>query len=375
MKKNKVIKNVKKDLGITLIASVVTIIILLILAGISIAILNGDNGLFAKVKLAKEKSKIGEEQESSILKDYESKIEGIRNNSFEESNIVKNFNIIVEKIFSNKITINLAENTSTENIIGYIIFIGDNAVDVTNEMPYDISNLQKNTEYSDIYVVAIDNKGNMKKSNNKLKEKTNSLIVDGLFAYWPLHSNLLNDITENNFIDVKGTAVFEDNSIYLENNSLKSKNPFYMDGNQTTFLQYKRVKEPTSWGMMFGYTDPGTSVYDHRSLYWDAYENCICLMINNYYGQHLSFSLSESLPLNTWVNIAVTTDGSNTIMYINGKKKSTTTLYKYDLKDREICLGSRKEADSPFPGGYYKNFGIVNRALSESELQNLFSSL
>ena len=43
-----------KERAITLIALVITIIILLILAGVSISAL-GDNGLFAKAKLAKEK--------------------------------------------------------------------------------------------------------------------------------------------------------------------------------------------------------------------------------------------------------------------------------------------------------------------------------
>ena len=43
---------VQKNKGITLIALVVTIIILLILAGITIATLTGENGLFARAKQA-----------------------------------------------------------------------------------------------------------------------------------------------------------------------------------------------------------------------------------------------------------------------------------------------------------------------------------
>ena len=44
----------KRERAITLIALVITIIILLILAGITIATLGGENGLLAKVKKAKE---------------------------------------------------------------------------------------------------------------------------------------------------------------------------------------------------------------------------------------------------------------------------------------------------------------------------------
>ena len=44
----------KKDYGITLIALVITIIVLLILAGVSISLLSGDNGILQKAKIAKE---------------------------------------------------------------------------------------------------------------------------------------------------------------------------------------------------------------------------------------------------------------------------------------------------------------------------------
>ena len=59
-----IIKTVKnKNGGITLIALVVTIIILIILAGISIGVLTGDNGLIGKAGNAKENSEIAGEKE------------------------------------------------------------------------------------------------------------------------------------------------------------------------------------------------------------------------------------------------------------------------------------------------------------------------
>lgn len=48
----------RQEKGITLIALVVTMIILLILAGVKIAKLTGDNGLFKRAKEAKEKTEI-----------------------------------------------------------------------------------------------------------------------------------------------------------------------------------------------------------------------------------------------------------------------------------------------------------------------------
>ena len=57
----------KKERGITLIALVITIIVLLILAGISIAMLSGDNGILNRAVQAKEATRGGEAQETVRL--------------------------------------------------------------------------------------------------------------------------------------------------------------------------------------------------------------------------------------------------------------------------------------------------------------------
>ena len=57
----------KTNNGITLIALVITIIVLLILAGVTIATLMGDNGILTKATEARDKTKITEEQEKVKL--------------------------------------------------------------------------------------------------------------------------------------------------------------------------------------------------------------------------------------------------------------------------------------------------------------------
>ena len=54
----------KKENGITLIALVVTIVVLIILAGISISMLTGENGIINQAQKAKEETEIGEEKEA-----------------------------------------------------------------------------------------------------------------------------------------------------------------------------------------------------------------------------------------------------------------------------------------------------------------------
>ena len=65
----------KSENGITLIALVITIIVLLILAGVTIATLTGDNGILTQSKKAKEEWELGKEEEASILEGYEGIIE------------------------------------------------------------------------------------------------------------------------------------------------------------------------------------------------------------------------------------------------------------------------------------------------------------
>ena len=59
----KLIKIEKFNRGITLISLIITIIILLILSGITITTLTGDNGILTKTKLAREQTEIGQEKE------------------------------------------------------------------------------------------------------------------------------------------------------------------------------------------------------------------------------------------------------------------------------------------------------------------------
>ena len=57
----------KNNKGITLIALVITIIVLLILAGISISLVTGDNGLLKQATRAGAETKIAEAKEMAIM--------------------------------------------------------------------------------------------------------------------------------------------------------------------------------------------------------------------------------------------------------------------------------------------------------------------
>jgi len=80
-------KNLKNEKAITLIALVITIIVLLILAGVSISMLTGENGILQKADAAKTQTSIGQEKEQiqlEVLASYETngslRVEIINNN-------------------------------------------------------------------------------------------------------------------------------------------------------------------------------------------------------------------------------------------------------------------------------------------------------
>ena len=65
----------RKERGITLIALVVTVIVLIILAGVSISLVLGENGIVNKAKKAKENTELAKTEEETMLNDLAKQIE------------------------------------------------------------------------------------------------------------------------------------------------------------------------------------------------------------------------------------------------------------------------------------------------------------
>ena len=70
-------KREKKEAGITLIALVITVIVLLILAGVTIAALSGDNGILTRAKDAKEKTEQAQKDEERNLQEITDTMNGV----------------------------------------------------------------------------------------------------------------------------------------------------------------------------------------------------------------------------------------------------------------------------------------------------------
>ena len=105
--------NKNKDKGITLVALVITIIILLILATISIQSLT-NTGLFQKANEAKEKTQNAEENQAKTLNEYEDELDKyVSGNKTEVKKIADNIGSVLST----------TDNTELQDAYGNKIFV------------------------------------------------------------------------------------------------------------------------------------------------------------------------------------------------------------------------------------------------------------
>lgn len=113
---------IEKNRGITLIALVVTIIVLLILAGVSISMLTGQNGILNRASEAKEKTKLSQKQEKSDMAGLEDLInESVDGTSVEQVSD-KNPGVLEQDVSDSNVYI----INSIEDLVFFAYDVGNN---------------------------------------------------------------------------------------------------------------------------------------------------------------------------------------------------------------------------------------------------------
>lgn len=102
----------KKENGITLIALVITIIVLLILAGISIAMLTGENGILSKATKAGRETILAEQKEEVVLA-----INALTTEYYDEKYVS---NKTMDKGLAEYVITGLQEEGSLNNVTEYV---------------------------------------------------------------------------------------------------------------------------------------------------------------------------------------------------------------------------------------------------------------
>ena len=125
--KRKVKRVSLKERGITLIALVVTIIVLLILTGVTLNMALSDNGLFKRAQEAADKYKKAQEDEEDILEELENQLDNLTSILMADAKEKGKFEntTVVEDKYGNKIVIpgkfKIAENSGDTVQEGIVI--------------------------------------------------------------------------------------------------------------------------------------------------------------------------------------------------------------------------------------------------------------
>ena len=157
-------KNLRKSDGVTLVALIITIAVLLILVEVSITTMLGENGMITKSKEIKaniENAEIEGQSQIDSMQQTDSAEDGTRILNDENAPTINSIEITNITATSFKVNVNVTETGSGLAKIEYSIDDGEN-YDTSNcnqEMSYIFYNLSGNTEYT-IRVKATDKKGN-----------------------------------------------------------------------------------------------------------------------------------------------------------------------------------------------------------------------
>ena len=153
----------RNEKGITLVALVITVIMMLILAGVAISAVTDNGGLFDKVTTATdeyEKSMRDEaELYNAILNDIDEYFEHkVKDNTYAK--------ITTSYVGTSACTVNINTNMSTENTKEFVIYVDGEENSRTTDLQYTIENLSPETTYN-ISVVAYDINNNAYETNTK----------------------------------------------------------------------------------------------------------------------------------------------------------------------------------------------------------------
>ena len=247
----------KNNKGITLIALVITIIVLLILAGVSIAMLTGENGILTQAQRAKSETNDAQSKEETILGQYESYINRATGNNAEVGEIVTGGN----KPYTNNGTAIIPEGFMIVpgcNDVSQGLVISDNSsdteVDDTNIVAEGnqfvwiplTGSYQRNTSYADKNVSenAYTDTGYLPDGiqpsvdNSDTNESAERIVIENAGGFYISRYEAGND-GSNNLISKKGATIY--NNISQEDSKTKAK----------TFINNENVKSALCSGIQW----------------------------------------------------------------------------------------------------------------------------
>ncbi|MGN1269989.1 MAG: Tfp pilus assembly protein FimT/FimU, partial [Clostridia bacterium] len=131
-------KEKQNSKGITLIALVVTIVVLLILAGITITAIFGDNGLIIRAKIADQKTKEGAQDDIEAIESLDEQVDTILNGPTTMEDLMREkakYNKTVYDKYGNKITVPKGFKIVTPTEDSTVIYAYDKENEISTNIP------------------------------------------------------------------------------------------------------------------------------------------------------------------------------------------------------------------------------------------------
>lgn len=292
------IKLRKQDKGITLIALVITIVVLLILAGISLNLVLGENGIIQKAKLSKDKSIIAEEEEKIEFIANEIQMNNILNPENEIDN--EKLQEIVDMYFG-------TNNSGNSNATGVID--GDKYVITVIETGHvyiidENGNIEKQSGYTVTYNL---NGGSFSQNENVVRSyKTGELVTypepqksGYAFGGWFETSGFTGEkVASNNLSDAKDIVLYAN----------------WLPVSSGDYFTYSVVDQENHTLMITGVTTAWNNACD------DDVDDVVHLVIptvysGSLYPQYEGYSITK---INNWV--FGTNNGENSDSYRRAQK-------------------------------------------------------
>ena len=322
-------KKYNENIGITLIALVVTILILLILAGISISMLTGQNNILNKAGQAKEETEKGKEKEYIKLATSNAKIS--------ENTGMSN---TLEQEIQQELD-NLLGKNKTKVIV-------DSGINVTFKESNRSYTLKDNGEINEINIQIDETPGDIKKGKNGETLQGNE---ESPYEIWSIE-----DLVEVS----KNISEYKDSHINLMQDLDFTSKLSYTNYNETKYGDINKdgeiegVIEELKKGEGFSQIANFAGVFDGKN-------HSLCNLYIKKNQDEVAFIISNS---GTVKNLIVK-DG-----YVKGNRK-IAGLVVYNSGTIENVEGSSNVVAEYYSGGIvYNNSGTIKETIYKGKLEN-----
>ena len=333
-------KKVKKSKGITLIALVITIIVLLILAGVSIAMLRGDNNIITKASQAKEKN-----SQSSAKEKLELVLIDLQTDKVTDSNY-NNGQYLNNKIQENNMKVD-----------------GNDVI---------VDNWKFEIDRDSLEIVKSLGRLNNELEDNNIDETNFAKIVD-----WNARKNIVKEYKCQKIKDLSGNNI---DTIFTNVTLNENKDAIYFAGNVNSSGDIENegnfninsysctvsfaIKPESSSAYQFIFADGVSKTcfsFNSESILVSGPSSNIYMTPDDFFDGNIKY-----------ISIIYDTASTDHQLYINGNKidKSSETGY-WNLTSNVGTFGRRyyKGYNSPYTGFLY-NFRVYSKVLSEEEIKS-----